>query len=100
MITYYFRVDIALITNPAVFDGHTKIAAGPNEYIHAVLKFTRKAPLSGNFKLNVRNVIDSNGDYKYGGGKGNGAALVHVLPLKRKIKGKWFKHIKILFFNY
>lgn len=86
-ISLIFRLDIGAITNPALFDGHGKVSVGANDLFSGALKFARKAPLTGNFKLNIRNVVESHGDYKYGEGKGNGQAVINVLPLKRKFKG-------------
>jgi len=82
-----YKLDIGLIVNPSKVAAHTKVAIGANELI--VAEVTVIEHKSGSFKFNVRSAIESHGEYKKDAGKFNADILINLIPISRKIKGKF-----------
>lgn len=87
---FNFRLDAGFLTTPALFDGHCKVNDGSKDTVDSLLKFTRVAPLHGNFKMFVDNLIESQGEYTLDG-KATGVASARFLQLNSVIKGMRYK---------
>ncbi|KAK6621829.1 hypothetical protein RUM44_001636 [Polyplax serrata] len=83
-----YVLDAGFLTTPALFDGHCKVNDGSKDTVDSLLKFTRVAPLHGNFKMFVDNLIESQGEYTLDG-KATGVASARFLQLNSVIKGSF-----------
>ncbi|XP_026318173.1 apolipophorins-like [Hyposmocoma kahamanoa] len=81
--------DIGAIENAKLYSSHAKISTTKGEILDFLLKLNRGANPSGQIKLNVRDIFNTNGQFQVTDkdGKGNGVIIVDFKKSQRKIKG-------------
>lgn len=75
---FHIRFDIGAIENAKLYSSHAKVSTTKGEVLDYLLKLNRGANPSGQIKLNVRDVVNANGQFQVtdNDGKGNGVIIV------------------------
>lgn len=80
MLFFFFetRFDIGAIENPNLYTSHAKISNTKGDIVDFLIKLNRGVNPSGQIKLNFKDVVNVNGQFKVvdKDGKGNGVIIV------------------------
>lgn len=87
VLFFYTRFDIGAIENPNLYSCHSKISNTQGEILDFLLKLNRGANPSGQIKLNFKDVVNANGQYKVTDkdGKGNGVIIVDFKKVFKRL---------------
>lgn len=81
------KVDTALVANLDKVNSHAMVNLDGTKYLDFDLKAQRAPNPSGNFRLNLKNLLSTDGKFSMQSSKGSGEFNVDLPKFNRKIKG-------------